>query len=269
MTSYLEGIVVDGNNRPISFAAVHTTGVDYTGASNTHTNDSGYFKIAVKSSSTAKIWANYYIISSTPRDEATPSTGLVRNIGTIVVPVDTANFCTITGRVVDNGGLPVLNASLIQKDATGKQIDYQSVSKDGRFKFFGETGLSYTIEVGWYADSSKHSTPIAVTCPSTPGNVDLGDIKLDLGGATVTGRVVDTNGNPLKDIWVFSPESSYNGSGGSRENRTDSTGVFSLWVRPNKTFTIRFSDTNQQSKSVPVTSGALGSTTNMGDVVFP
>jgi hypothetical protein len=267
LTSFLEGRVVNEGGMPLPHAVVHTVGVDYIGVSNTFTNDSGYFTIGVNVSSTVAIWANYYAVFSTPRNEATLAVGQVRNIGVIVMPVE-SQLCVITGRLVDNGGLPLSTIDVHQIDAGRERIDHQYPSRDGRFTFYGRTGRSYTVEFSWYADSVKQSATIPIVC-SSPGTMDLGNIAVDIGGVTVTGRVVNASGNPIEGIWVFPAEGSENGSYNSRETLTDAAGAFSLWVRPNRTFTIRFTDQQQRIKIVATASGALGSTTGLGDIVFP
>jgi hypothetical protein len=264
-TSYLEGHVVDKNGTPISFAKVHSSGVDYTGASNTHTNDSGYFKIAVKSSATAKIQASYFIVSSTPQDIATPATGLILDIGVIVVPVDTMDMCIIVGRLIDNGDRALENMSVQIKDQADKVLDYMYTGKDGKFKFFGELGKTYTIQIDWYLDSAKSSKRIDVVCPATSGTLDIGDIKLDIGGSTLIGRIVDSLGLPLPNVNLIGNGSTPNGQ---RESRTDSLGMFALWVKPNISFQLHLYY-NQKSKNVAVTSGNLGETKNLGDITFP
>ena len=266
-TSFLEGKVVDVNGVPLSFANVQTTGVDYTGSSRTQTDDLGHFKIAVKSSATAKVWASFYIVSSTPQNISTPATGLVQDIGTIVVPVDTAQFCSIIGRVIDNGNLPVSYMSVVLKDGTGKQIDYLSTNKDGKFRFFGEAGTNYTLEVSWYGDSVKNSKTVSVTTPVNPGTVDVGDIKVDLGGSLVIGRAVDSTGTPLANVMVYAYGSS--GSGGqNREAPTDATGRFTISVKPNITFQLSLYYLQKQ-KVLTVTSPNLGETKDLGDITMP
>ena len=268
ITSFIEGNVVDKNGTPISFAAVHTTGVDYTGASNGFTDDNGYFKLGVKSSSTAKVWANYHIITSTPQNIATLPTGQIKNIGNIVIPLDSLDFCIIVGRIIDNGNLPVPNITVYQyvKDSA-KVIDYVTTNKDGVFKFFGETGKSYTIQIKTYFDSAQQVKTIDVTCPSTPQTIDLGDTKLDIGGSTVIGRVLDVNNNPLVNVFVYSSQGSPN-SGQKRESQTDSLGKFSLWVKPNITFSINLYYQGLQ-KTISATSGNLGDTKDLGDIILP
>jgi hypothetical protein len=106
------------------------------------------------------------------------------------------------------------------------------------------------------------------TCPTTSQTVDLGAITIDIGGAFVTGRVVDSTGNPLQHTMVWSYESARAG----REKAsvyTDANGRFSLWVRPNKTFDVIFTYQQTRQRQLSVTSGALGTTTDIGDVVMP
>jgi len=267
-TSFLEGTVVDKNGNPLSFATVHATGVDYTGSSKAYTDDNGKFKIAVKSASTASVWASFYIVSGTSQNVVTPATGLTLDIGTLMIPLDTMDFCSIIGTVIDNGNLPVQNISVQLKDNTGKVIDYNYTTKDGKFKFFGETGKSYTIQIATYADSGKTSViTVDVTCPAQPGTVDVGNIKLDIGGSTIIGRVVDANGTPLENVNIFASVSNGN-PGQAREIRTDATGTFSLWVRPNVSVTINFYYM-QKLKTMVTTSGNLGETKDIGDIQIP
>ena len=266
-TSWLEGHVVDANGNPLSFANVKAIGVDYTGSSSVRTNDAGYFKVAVKSASTATVLASYYIVSGTAQTVVTPATGIVQDIGNLVVAVDTTQFCTITGRVIDNGSFPLSYMYVVLKDAGGKQVDALTTGKDGRFRFFGEAGKTYTLELSWYADSAKQAKPMSVTCPTIPGNVDVGDIKVDLGGALVTGRLVDSTGTPIPNVNCYSPNSSGTPGQNGRESATDANGRFSISAKPATTFQLYFY-WMQKSKTVTATSGILGSTTDIGDVVM-
>ncbi len=267
-TSYLRGRVVDKNGAPLGYAHVNTQGVDYTGASRTQTDLDGYFTVPVKSSAVAKVWANYFIVSGPSQNVNTPATGQTLDIGTLTIPADTTDFCIITGRLVDNAGNPLSGMYVVLKDATNKQVDYVNSSKDGVFRFFGEAGASYTIVVNYQLDSAQAALTLPVTCPAVPGTVNLGDLKLDIGGALITGRVVDANGTPLANVMVFAKGANGTSGGQNREAPTDATGRFSLNVRPSTTIDISFYY-NQTQKIVSATSGLLGSTTDIGDVVLP
>jgi len=269
-TSYLQGKVIDKNGDPISFAKVRSLGVDYTGQSSVYTGDDGTFKIAVKSTSTAKIWASYYIFESTKQDIATPATGNVQDIGNITIPVDTMNMCTIIGRVIDNGNLPVTYANVNLIDSNNKVIDHIIVNKEGKFKFFGELGTKYKVEAvsQTYQDSLAIKTSVTFTTSNNVETKDLGDLKLDVGGSTIIGRVVDSLNAPIFGVYFYSTESGGN-TGSDKSYTTDSTGRFSVWVRPDKDIKITFYNRKQTSKVITVHSGALGETKDIGDVVVP
>ncbi|MBE0646052.1 MAG: hypothetical protein IH600_18365 [Bacteroidetes bacterium] len=148
------------------------------------------------------------------------------------------SFGFIIGKIVDNLNQGVQYVSVQLKDLGGKVLDNVSTGQDGSFRFFGESGVSYTLEVKWYADSAQSAITVNVTCPQTPGaTVNVGEIKIDVGGAFVTGRVVDASNNPLSGVNMYSK--SGNGSPGqSRELRTGVDGRFTISCRPNTTFDI-------------------------------
>ncbi|MFZ1730462.1 MAG: DUF1416 domain-containing protein [Bacteroidota bacterium] len=267
-TSYLEGHVIDKNGNPLEWATVHSQGIDYTGSSQVRTTAGGYFKVPVKANAQTKVWASYYILNGPSQDVNTPATGTTLDIGTLTVPVDTAQFCFITGKVVDNLNQGVQYVTVQLKDLDGKVLDYVSTGQDGSFRFFGESGVAYTLEVKWFADSVQSTITVNVTCPQTPGaTINVGEIKINVGGAFVTGRVVDASTNPLSGVYVYS--NSDNGSPGqSRQIRTDVDGRFTISCLPSTTFDINLYY-NQNQKIVKVTSGLLGSTTDIGDVTIP
>ena len=267
-TSYLQGKVVDKNGDPISFARVFSIGADYTGQSSALTADDGTFKVAVKSSSNAKIFAKYHIFSSDTVSYATPATGIIQDIANVVIKVDTMNVVIIVGKIVDNGNLPVQYAYIKLIDSANHATDMISTNVDGRFKLFGSINKSYVIEVQTYNyDTTGGKPKFNLTTGSTNETIDMGDLKIDVGGATVIGRVVDSLSNPLAKVYVYSTEGGNPNSGTSREKMTDSTGKFSLWVRPNKTFNIIFYY-NQKSKTVSASSGNLGETKDIGDIIL-
>jgi hypothetical protein len=269
--SNLEGVVVDAGGQPIASAAVHATGVEQIGSWITITDDGGRFRIAVPSSSTVRIWARYYALVSAQRDEATPATGMTRNIGTITIPVDTTDFCTITGRIVDNGGLALSNVFVMHRDSIGSVLDYMYPSADGRFEFSGRTGRRYQVLLYWYSDSSAQNKLVPFVCPSIPGTMDLGDIAVDIRCATVVGRVVDSTGLPTANALINCTEGSLCGILSGGEGRTNASGRFVVTMRPFMPFKLYIGVENLMYplKRIIDTSGALGSTLDLGDIVYP
>jgi len=179
-------------------------------------------------------------------------------------------MCTIIGRVIDNGNLPVTYANVNLIDSNNKVIDHIIVNKEGKFKFFGELGTKYKVEAvsQTYQDSLAIKTSVTFTTSNNVETKDLGDLKLDVGGSTIIGRVVDSLNAPIFGVYFYSTESGGN-TGSDKSYTTDSTGRFSVWVRPDKDIKITFYNRKQTSKVITVHSGALGETKDIGDVVVP
>ena len=266
ITSYIHGRVVDTSGSPISFAHVFSEGVDYTGSSRANTDDDGYFKLAVKSSSQAKIWAKYYIFESASQTVTTEATGQTLEVGDIRIAIDTMNIVIVVGTVIDNGNNPVQGIYVHLKDSTGKTLDYINTNKDGKFKFFCGTGTNYTLEFKTYSYDSSSNTKMNITTPAQPGTMDIGTVKLDIGGSTVIGRVLDSLNNPVRNIYVSTTPAS--GGTNQRDMMTDSLGKFSLWVKPNMTFKLNLYNKGV-GKSIDVTSPNLGETKDLGDIIIP
>ena len=267
-TSFLKGRVVDANGNPLSFVTVHETGNDYTGSSSVRTDDNGKFKINVKSLSSAKVWASYHIFTSTYQDvNPTPATGDSSDIGDIILTIDSTSVCFVIGRILDNANQPVSNLYIYLLDSNGKNIDNSYTNSDGKFQFMTYLDTKCTIQIIFdYSDSLNGTYKNNITTPQNSGTMDLGDIKLDIGGSTIIGRTVDSLNNPMPGVNIYNSPNS-GGSGVTRESKSDSLGKFSISARPNKTFSVYFSY-KPFSKTVSVTSGNLGETVDLGDVIL-
>ncbi|MGA2296910.1 MAG: hypothetical protein ABSG15_05095, partial [FCB group bacterium] len=237
-------------------------------SSTAHTDDNGTFKIGVKANSTASIWATYYTFSSTPQNVTTPDVSAIQDIGTITIPIDTMNICTIIGRAIDNGNFPVTNYTVYLKDTNNKILYYVTTNTEGKFKFFADLNTKYNLVFG-YGEKDTNSKIINITTPAQAETMDLGDVKLDIGGSTIKGRVIDSLGNPLDSVYVFSSQFPNTNGGVGTQSLTDVSGKFSLWVRPNITFTMMLYSRTRTSSSVNVTSPNLGETKDIGDIILP
>lgn len=264
-TSYLKGRVVDKDGNPLSFITVHSEGIDYTGSSTTRTGDDGRFKVAVKSASNAKVWASYHTFQSASQNITTPATGDSVDIGDFTITIDSTNICFVVGRVIDNLDNPIQYFNVMLSDSVGKTIDYVSTSADGKYQFFTELNKKYTVLFSvWYSDSTDASRKFYITTPNNSGIYDMGDIKLNIGGSTLIGRAVDSLNNPIPNLYISGGDQNSSGREGSR---TDSLGNFSISVRPNITFKLYFYNKGS-SHNITVTSGALGETKNLGDLII-
>ncbi len=265
-TSFLQGRVIDQNGNPLSFAYVRTFGVDYTGSSIIHTDDNGNFKTTVKSSATAQICASYFIFHCDTQTVSTPVTGQTTDIGNLVITVDTSNICYLTGRYIDVGGLPIKVVTVRLADSTNKLLDYTFTNNDGVFRFMASRNTKYIISTWIQPDSGKVAD--TVTVPNQGGTYDVGNITLYVGGTIVNGRVVDSTGTPLPNVSVVCKDQQM--FNGQREMQTDASGQFSLWLKPNVTFSVTFLlNTQGLSKTISDTSPALGETKDLGDIQLP
>ena len=267
-TSYLKGRVVDGNGNPLYFSQVLSKGADYTGQSSVYTDESGNFVIAVKSASLVKIVARYHFFISDTLIKTTPATAETLDIGDITIQVDTSKICIVQGRLIDNGDRPVQGVYIHMKDSNNAMVDYRNSDKNGKFTLFGERGKSYKIMIIMYSryDSTHKADTVIREFTFTESNqtVDLGDIKLDIGGSTIIGRVVDKDGNPVVNVYVYSNEGNIENGSSQGSMKTDSLGKFSLWVRPERQIDITV--TKGVNKKFTVTSGVLGETKDVGDL---
>ena len=269
-TSYLEGTVVDQNGNQLVFIPVISQGKDYSGSSNVVSIGAGHFRLPVKANSTASVWAQYYVVTSKLQTIATPAVGQTKDIGVLTLTLDAVSLCTIIGTLVDNGNRPV-SCSVHLKDKDGFELESFQADIDGKYRFIGSCNTTYTIVFGSGRDPLEPPTPMTFTTPAIGPTMDLGNTKLDIGGTTIIGRVLDPASNLLEDVRLYTrPESAC-----WQGNRTDAQGRFSLWVRPNITFDLYFrhvvptqDDSIVTTKIITVTSSStLGQTKDLGDIV--
>jgi protocatechuate 3,4-dioxygenase beta subunit len=274
LTSYLTGKVIDSSGNPISFARVVSEGIDYSGQSTATTSDDGTFTLRVKANSNAKVYAKYYTFSSSPSGISTPSVAETLDIGTIIIPIDTMNVVTIVGRIVDNAGMPFRGVYVMLWDSTYTNSenshspeDYCNINDDGKFKLFGTMNKSYYIKFSYKQDStcSTETVKLFFTTGNKNETKDLGNIKIDVGGSMVIGTVVDSSGNPLANILCLTGTKC-----DSSVEYTNTSGKFSIRSRPNISFLLQlYGDSTNKHKDLHISSGKLGSTTDLGNIIFP
>ena len=265
-TSFLKGKVIDGSGNPLSNAYVRTNGIGYTGSSIIFTDDNGNFTTTVKSNDSVYIYANYYIFRSDTQRVTTLGTGQTKDIGNITINVDTANICYITGRFIDVGDLPLIDVTVRFADSTGKLLDYGFTNSDGVFKFMGLHNTKYSVSTWIQVDSGAASYNL--TTPNQGLTYDAGNLKLYVGGSIVNGRIVDSTGTALANVSVVCKDQEM--FNGQRSMLTDASGNFSLWLKPNVTFSVTFLlNSLGLSKTISDTSPNLGQTKDLGDIQLP
>ncbi|WP_459501728.1 carboxypeptidase regulatory-like domain-containing protein [Bacillus sp. C1] len=108
------------------------------------------------------------------------------------------NPASIIGTVVDaNSGIPIIGAVIQVLNENGHFITNAISNVEGKYIINGLTGGPYTVVAtmqGYIASSCNISLP--------PGGIVQADFSLVPNPASIQGRIVDQNGNPVNDAFV-------------------------------------------------------------------
>jgi hypothetical protein len=269
--TFIQGHVYDKWGSPINNARILAGGPDVSSKFPwAYTDSSGFFKRKVMPLRSWILCASHRDVLSPDRNVTAPDSGIL-DIGVFVLSwqdIDSLPHYPVLGKLIDNGDRLVTDFYVGLK-RSGVFTAYTFSNSDGSFNFSLAEGVPYTLEFGYAYDSMHTPETRAVTMPLNGPQLDLGTIKLNLGGSTVIGRAVDGNGNPLANVSVFDTEEPSSVPGTFKEFVTDGTGKFSIWVRPNVTFTVTFWYDGLSRKTIFPTSPGFGQTKDLGDVVIP
>lgn len=145
----------------------------------------------------------------------------------------------IVGKVTNSvSGLPLANISVNAQGKDGSGYSYTDAS--GIYTITGLLSDSYSVRAYPTFDGiNLTSTPITVTV-TAPNTVTGANITMAPGG-TLTGKVTDSGGAPLKDITVF-----VGNQDGSYQNYvyTNATGVYSATALPSGQYEVLFRPSN-------------------------
>jgi hypothetical protein len=144
---------------------------------------------------------------------------------------------SITGRVVDDTGQPLISASVTMMPAGGNpgpsnEVQTVKSDEDGSFSFNALSDKPYTLTVWGFEDSTAGLYYL-------PGESITIQVER---GAVITGRVTSVDGEPLVGIQVFAkcirgkgdkPLVGSNSAELSRTRMTDDRGIYRFWgLRP-------------------------------------
>jgi hypothetical protein len=151
---------------------------------------------------------------------------------------------SITGRVVDESGQALPNASvLIRRPGVPRAEQTAATDRDGSFRVSNLDPASYTIAVSMPAYISPPRDPNSTSSPVTiykiGDNVTFTLIK----GGVVTGTVLGQNGEPLPGINVRAQMiRDLNGrlirTGYRNDNSTDDRGIYRIYGLPTGTYVV-------------------------------
>ena len=121
--------------------------------------------------------------------------------------IDVHYYVTVSGRVTDNTGKPVLGATVTLRDSKGEQVGKQTIITDGSYTYAGLPADTYQVQIDYPvagaelvnkttrdADSYGASYPDGMT----PGSV----WSWNLNAVTVSGTVSDQKGAPIEGATV-------------------------------------------------------------------
>jgi len=149
----------------------------------------------------------------------------------------------ITGTVKDENGDPIVGATVTLTDSTGAPVGTKQSDSSGNFGFPGvDEGVDeYTItaEKDYYITTTQEDVDVDA------GDTTHVDLILDTNG-TITGKVVDEDGNPVEGATVKLIDASGNVVGISI---TDSDGNYNFWGFDYGDYTIQIEASGYDSGS--------------------
>lgn len=159
----ISGQVLDEQKQPVENAQVYVYDLDNSSYYYCYTDDNGNYIIQSLPSGTYKVNVN--------------ANGWIRqkysNSVEVVVPNDTSNINfvllrggSISGRVVDNNGNPISNATVYATDIEGDSVGYLgNCDEIGYFKLDGLPGGNYQVKVqakGWISQTFAENVNVLV-----------------------------------------------------------------------------------------------------------
>ncbi|HET9527224.1 MAG TPA: carboxypeptidase-like regulatory domain-containing protein [Pyrinomonadaceae bacterium] len=150
------------------------------------------------------------------------------------VKTESASTGAITGKVIDESGQPLANATVYARPASNTPSGYHPVltNREGAFEINGLNQGNYNVT----ATMSGYTTPMREPGARTPPTHRVGDsvtITLMKGGV-VTGTVTNANGEPVVLVnvraqMIRDPSGRRVTNGPNRERTTDDRGVYRIY----------------------------------------
>ena len=120
----------------------------------------------------------------------------VSGAGDVQLPVGGAD---LTGTITDVNKQPVEGAQVVVKDETGKEIGRDTTDSNGDYTIPNVPDGKYDVTVE--SDGKTETGKVEIT--GNGQNVSgTDDVQLPVGGADLTGKVTDVNGNPVEGAEV-------------------------------------------------------------------
>jgi hypothetical protein len=208
----ISGRILEGTN-PIAGVIVSD------GTRTAITNSSGYYTII-------NVPYGSYVITPTKEGysftPATLSVSVPPNASGKDFQASSQPTYSISGRIVDTSGDPVANVTIT--DGAGRTT---SSDANGNYTLSGIPAGVYTITP---AKSGYTFNPMTITGSVPPNAIDRNFTALPAATYTVSGRVVDSNGDPIADVIIRDAN--------GRTAQTDSNGNYMLHGIPKGNYSL-------------------------------
>ncbi|MEN6460944.1 MAG: carboxypeptidase-like regulatory domain-containing protein, partial [Syntrophomonas sp.] len=217
----ISGQVLDGNGQPVNHAWVEAENSDYSIYESSDTDEEGHYVIPNLPGGLYKIrvdaegWANkvYADNISVTALSHTASTNLVLEPGG-----------SISGRVVDSQGVPVNNISMWANSENGESWNAAETNANGEYTISDLASGVYDVEVDEEDGNGFariYKSDISVSVSNDTPNINFNLVP----AGSISGRIVNSQGNPILDGWVWAESTasgSYNGA------HTDANGDYCI-----------------------------------------
>ncbi|MBU0964278.1 VCBS repeat-containing protein [Patescibacteria group bacterium] len=256
----ITGTVKYPDGQPVDNASIDTwaMGGMYGGFAHGETNANGQYSFLVGAGEyQVNIWPNWGMEGEEP-DWGSPGPQVAEfNESNSVAETETINFIVaeynaiLKGKVVMPDGTAVTNDLQISIDAwekAGFTGNWDQADSNGNFSLNVAGGRTYEVHIwswGMMGDSEYSGPTINPTKVGDGATVNLGTLRLVEKTSTVTGKVTDTNGQPLEGQYIDAWATSAMGWGSTM---TDSEGDYSLKLFPGN-YMINANPSWEQSES--------------------
>jgi protocatechuate 3,4-dioxygenase beta subunit len=234
----ISGRVVDEDGHPIEEAFVWAEAADGSGGNGSTTDAEGYYTITglvsgdyvVRAQAQGKV-PRYFDNAVNYGDASVVTVTASANTGNINFQLTAGG--SISGQVIDGEGNPVEGAVLWAIDGNWNDFGEVFTDTDGQYTISGLPDGDYRVYVQaegyalqYYSAASNYddASLVTVAAPYVTGGIDF---ALTLGGG-ISGRVTDTEGNPIADAWVHARTYGVFDGGNAYSGFTDSDGFYTI-----------------------------------------
>lgn len=237
----ISGRVLDDQGNSLADIYVSASIMDDYSGNGTWTDDSGNYTITNLASGTYRVTVNANDWLRQEKDNIT-----------VTAPNDTDNINfklekggSIFGQVSDDKNKPLAGIYVYAYvSSTGNYSKGTWTDESGNYTISGLASGTYKVTVNANDWATQKKENITVTAPNVTDNINF---KLEKGGS-ISGRVLDDNGQPVKNEWVNAHSLDYEIYKG---NNTDADGYYSIPALPSGIYQVKVNPDDWAAQAYP------------------